>query len=174
MSPEETRSMRKILVLISAALLALPACVGDSHESSSIHRSSPKEDSPEIGFELAGTLPGPYGFTMYTVGTCYKARRVPTANPVSDLAGWYRGMMPDLGYKMNYERPFFTEGLGEKACGKYLRVRKTWGHRRVEQAWSAAWEEREGIFCPTVWVTVWSTKAGDVYLNFAEAATCPL
>jgi len=159
--------MRKTLVLLSAAVFALPACVEDSRGGSS------REDARGAGRLELPLLPEPYGFTLHGPD-CYKASTVPTADPVSDLADWYGSMMPDLGYKMNYEKPFFTDGLEEEVCGKYLRVPKTWGHRRVDQAWSAAWEEREGIFCPTVWVTAWSTKTGDVYLHFAEGATCLL
>lgn len=151
-------------MLLLAASLSLSACVGGSGD-----------------FEVARTLPEPFGFSKYGPG-CYKASTVPTAEPVPDLASWYRREMPERGYTKNYEEFGLTAGFQQEVCSKDLKAPNRWhrasgvdkwGRQKVEQVWAAAWEG-EGIFCPTVWVTAWSTWSGDVYLHVEQGLTCLL
>jgi len=61
--------MRRTIILLLAASLSLSACVGGSGD-----------------FEVARTLPEPFGFSKYGPG-CYKASTVPTAEPVPGGTG---------------------------------------------------------------------------------------
>src|SRR6266508_4016332 len=98
------RSMRRTIMLLLAAPLSLSACVGGSG-----------------GFEVAHTLPEPFGFSKHGLG-CYKASTVPTAEPVPDLASWYRREMPERSYTMKYEELGLRAGFQQEVCSKDLKA----------------------------------------------------
>jgi hypothetical protein len=129
--------------------------------------------------EVSRSLPVPkppnsYGFARVQLSEeCYKASGVaPRSDAVAQLADFYVAKMPKLGWSYLRSAHHFLAPRGNPyACGIQAPTERS----RAKDVWSGQRENEHG-FCPSLYVTIWSTRSGRrVYLDFSvEAALCLL